>query len=213
MNISLSVSSAMLKVISAVLQFGNISFMKEKHHDQASMPDNTAAQKLCHLLGINVLEFTRAILTPRIKVGREYVQKAQTKEQVCFEASLNVYVCVFVQRSVPAVCPFLLQADFAVEALAKATYERLFRWLVHRINRALDRRQRQGASFIGILDIAGFEIFQVCSCDACAAESNVFIFYTKVMLENIIILQLFKCGSRLIFVFERIWVFFLIYSG
>lgn len=59
---------------------------------------------------------------------------------------------------------FFLQADFAVEALAKATYERLFRWLVHRINRALDRRQRQGASFIGILDIAGFEIFQVCSC-------------------------------------------------
>lgn len=55
----------------------------------------------------------------------------------------------------------VLQADFAVEALAKATYERLFRWLVHRINRALDRRQRQGASFIGILDIAGFEIFQV----------------------------------------------------
>ncbi|XP_035769815.1 myosin-10 isoform X6 [Neolamprologus brichardi] len=126
-------SMSMLKVISAVLQFGNISFMKEKNHDQASMPDNTAAQKLCHLLGINVLEFTRAILTPRIKVGREYVQKAQTKEQ----------------------------ADFAVEALAKATYERLFRWLVHRINRALDRRQRQGASFIGILDIAGFEIFQL----------------------------------------------------
>lgn len=81
---SRSLLAAMLKVISAVLQFGNISFMKEKHHDQASMPDNTAAQKLCHLLGINVLEFTRAILTPRIKVGREYVQKAQTKEQVRF---------------------------------------------------------------------------------------------------------------------------------
>ncbi|XP_008429826.1 myosin-10 isoform X6 [Poecilia reticulata] len=126
-------SVSMLKVISAVLQFGNISFTKEKNHDQASMPDNTAAQKLCHLLGINVMEFTRAILTPKIKVGREYVQKAQTKEQ----------------------------ADFAIEALAKATYERLFRWLVHRINRALDRRQRQGASFIGILDIAGFEIFQL----------------------------------------------------
>lgn len=40
------------------------------------------AQKLCHLLGMNVMEFTRAILTPRIKVGRDYVQKAQTKEQV-----------------------------------------------------------------------------------------------------------------------------------
>lgn len=54
-----------------------------------------------------------------------------------------------------------MQADFAVEALAKATYERLFRWLVHRINKALDRTKRQGASFIGILDIAGFEIFEV----------------------------------------------------
>lgn len=41
-----------------------------------------AAQKVCHLQGINVTDFTRAILTPRIKVGREMVQKAQTKEQV-----------------------------------------------------------------------------------------------------------------------------------
>lgn len=73
----------MLKVISSVLQFGNITFHKEKNTDQASMPDDTAAQKLCHLLGISVLEFSRAILTPRIKVGREYVQKAQTKQQVC----------------------------------------------------------------------------------------------------------------------------------
>ncbi|XP_046899478.1 myosin-10 isoform X1 [Hypomesus transpacificus] len=124
---------AMLKVVSSVLQFGNVIFKKERNTDQASMPENTAAQKLCHLLGLNVMEFTRAILSPRIKVGRDYVQKAQTKEQ----------------------------ADFAVEALAKATYERLFRWLVHRINKALDRTKRQGASFIGILDIAGFEIFQL----------------------------------------------------
>ena len=88
---------AMLKVISAVLQFGNISFTKEKNQDQASMPDDTAAQKLCHLLGISVLEFSRAILTPRIKVGREYVQKAQTKEQV----SLSVLsVCLSVCQSV-----------------------------------------------------------------------------------------------------------------
>uniref|UniRef100_A0A673B8E3 Myosin-10-like n=1 Tax=Sphaeramia orbicularis TaxID=375764 RepID=A0A673B8E3_9TELE len=74
-------------VVSAVLQFGNIVFKKERNTDQASMPENTA--------------------------------------------------------------------------LAKATYERLFRWLVHRINKALDRTKRQGASFIGILDIAGFEIFEL----------------------------------------------------
>lgn len=45
-------------------------------------PSTPAAQKVCHLQGINVTDFTRAILTPRIKVGREVVQKAQTKQQV-----------------------------------------------------------------------------------------------------------------------------------
>ncbi|XP_060921730.1 myosin-9-like isoform X1 [Labrus mixtus] len=123
----------MLKVVSSVLQLGNMTFKKERHTDQASMPDNTTAQKVSHLMGMNVTDFTRAILSPRIKVGRDFVQKAQTQEQ----------------------------AEFAVEALAKATYERMFRWLVMRINKALDKTKRQGASFIGILDIAGFEIFEL----------------------------------------------------
>ena len=43
-------------------------------------------------------------------------------------------------------------------------YERLFKWIVMRINKSLDRTKRQGASFIGILDIAGFEIFKVRHC-------------------------------------------------
>ncbi|KAK9539701.1 hypothetical protein VZT92_002203 [Zoarces viviparus] len=121
-----------LKVCSTVMQLGNIEFKKERNQEQATMPDNTAAQKVCHLQGINVTDFTRAILTPRIKVGREVVQKAQTKEQ----------------------------ADFATEALAKAVFERLFRWILGRVNKALDKTKRQGASFLGILDIAGFEIFE-----------------------------------------------------
>uniref|UniRef100_A0A3Q3KRF8 Myosin-9 n=1 Tax=Monopterus albus TaxID=43700 RepID=A0A3Q3KRF8_MONAL len=133
MSIPEEETTGLLKVVSAVLQLGNMSFKKERNSDQASLPDNTAAQKVCHLLGINVTDFTRAILSPRIKVGRDYVQKAQTQEQ----------------------------AEFAVEALAKASYERMFRWLVLRINKALDKTKRQGASFIGILDIAGFEIFEL----------------------------------------------------
>jgi len=52
--------------------------------------------------------------------------------------------------------------EFAVEAISKAIYERMFKWIVQRINRSVDRTKRQGSSFIGILDIAGFEIFQVC---------------------------------------------------
>merc|ERR1719158_2257323 len=121
------------RVISASLLFGNMEFKQERNTDQATLPDNTVAQKVAHLLGIQVTDLTKAFLKPRIKVGRDYVTKAQTKEQV----------------------------EFAVEAIAKATYERLFKWIVTRINRSLDRTKRQGASFIGILDIAGFEIFDL----------------------------------------------------
>merc|ERR1719187_2796494 len=125
--------AAVFKVISACMLFGNMEFKEERNSDQATLPDNTVAQKVAHLLGIQVTDLTKAFLKPRIKVGRDYVTKAQTKEQV----------------------------EFAIEAISKATYERLFKWIVTRINRSLDRTKRQGASFIGILDIAGFEIFDL----------------------------------------------------
>lgn len=125
--------SSIWKVISGGLLFGNMEFKQERNSEQAILPDNTVAQKVAHLFGINVNEMTKGFLRPRIKVGRDFVTKAQTKEQV----------------------------EFAVEALSKATFERLFKWIVARINRSLDRTKRQGASFIGILDIAGFEIFEL----------------------------------------------------
>eukprot|EP00095_Tigriopus_kingsejongensis_P005814 maker-scaffold716_size107355-snap-gene-0.26 protein:Tk05814 transcript:maker-scaffold716_size107355-snap-gene-0.26-mRNA-1 annotation:"myosin heavy non-muscle-like isoform 1" len=133
MGISEEDLASIWKIISAVLLFGNMEFRQERNSDQAILPDDTVAQKVSHLLGINVNELTKAFLKPRIKVGRDYVTKAQTKEQV----------------------------EFAVEAISKAMYERLFKWIVSRINRSLDRTKRQGASFIGILDIAGFEIFHL----------------------------------------------------
>ncbi|TRY69455.1 hypothetical protein TCAL_10194 [Tigriopus californicus] len=133
MGISEEDLASIWKVISGVLLFGNMEFRQERNSDQAILPDDTVAQKIAHLLGINVNELTKAFLRPRIKVGRDYVTKAQTKEQV----------------------------EFAVEAISKAMYERLFKWIVTRINRSLDRTKRQGASFIGILDIAGFEIFHL----------------------------------------------------
>lgn len=55
---------------------------------------SAAAQKVCHLQGINVTDFTRAILTPRIKVGREVVQKAQTKQQVTIATAARTFCSV-----------------------------------------------------------------------------------------------------------------------
>ncbi|XP_046352831.1 myosin heavy chain, non-muscle-like isoform X4 [Haliotis rufescens] len=133
MGINADDQSAVFRVVSAVLLFGNMRFKAERNSDQATLPDNTVAQKACHLLGLPVTAITQAFLKPKIKVGRDSVTKAQTKAQV----------------------------EFAVEAISKALYERMFKWIVSRINRSLDRTKRQGASFIGILDIAGFEIFKM----------------------------------------------------
>ncbi|XP_049817618.1 myosin heavy chain, non-muscle isoform X2 [Aethina tumida] len=125
--------SAIFRLVSAVMLFGKMQFKQDRTSDQATLPDNTVAQKISHLLGLSVTEMVKALLKPRIKVGRDFVTKSQTKEQV----------------------------EFAVEAISKACYERMFKWLVTRINRSLGRTKRQGASFIGILDIAGFEIFEL----------------------------------------------------
>lgn len=124
---------SILRVVSAVLHFGNMEFVQEKKSDQALLPDDTIAQKVCRLIGVPVTELSKALLRPRIKVGRDYVHKAQNKEQ----------------------------AEFSVEAISKACYERMFKWLVNRINKSLDRTKRQGVFFIGILDMAGFEIFNL----------------------------------------------------
>ena len=94
----------------------------------------SVAQRVSHLLGVNSQHFSNALLKPKLKVGREMVVKAQNKTQV-----VNT-----------------------LEACAKATYEKMFKWIVMRINKSLDKNKRQGVSFVGILDIAGFEIFQVC---------------------------------------------------
>jgi myosin-1 len=51
-------------------------------------------------------------------------------------------------------------AIYARDALAKAIYERLFTWLVIRLNTSLQPKESQKKEVMGILDIYGFEIFE-----------------------------------------------------
>lgn len=138
MGFSEKEQSAILKTVAAVLHLGNITVMKESRAaDQARLaPDARGqAEKLCRLLGIPLDPFLSGLLHPRVKAGREWVEKVQTPEQV----------------------------RLAIDALAKGIYERGFGDLVTRINRQLDRTGMglDDSHFIGVLDIAGFEIFEV----------------------------------------------------
>ena len=54
----------------------------------------------------------------------------------------------------------LEEAAYARDALAKVIYERLFNWLVQRLNRSLLSDTAGKKVVLGILDIYGFEIFE-----------------------------------------------------
>lgn len=137
MGISEKEQRSILMSIAAVLHLGNIRVSQESlRGDQASFDSeaNGHAGKVCKLLGIPSEAFIEALLHPRVKAGREWVTKAQTPEQV----------------------------RFSIDALAKGIYERTFGDLVDRINRQLNQTHHavDETFFVGVLDIAGFEIFQ-----------------------------------------------------
>ena len=92
----------------------------------------TEAEKVAHLLGVNCNDLLKSLLAPKVKVGSEMVTKGQNLDQV----------------------------TFAVRALSKCLYARMFGWLVARVNKTLDTKTKR-QFFIGVLDIAGFEIFEV----------------------------------------------------
>lgn len=128
---------AILRTVAAVLHLGNISVVKESlRADQAALgPDaQQFVDNACDLLGIDPAPFVKSLLHPKVKAGREWIQKVQTPEQV----------------------------SLSLDALAKSIYERGFGDLVNRINGQLDRINVVGDDFhfIGVLDIAGFEIFE-----------------------------------------------------
>uniref|UniRef100_A0A673M080 Myosin-7-like n=1 Tax=Sinocyclocheilus rhinocerous TaxID=307959 RepID=A0A673M080_9TELE len=120
------------KIVGAIMHFGNMKFKVRQREEQAEADGTESADKASYLMGISSADLIKGLLHPRVKVGNEYIVRGQTVEQV----------------------------TYAVGALAKATYDRMFKWLVSRINKTLyTALPRQ--FFIGVLDIAGFEIFEL----------------------------------------------------
>ncbi|XP_056257596.1 myosin heavy chain, fast skeletal muscle-like [Seriola aureovittata] len=118
------------KLTGAVMHHGNMKFKQKQREEQAEPDGNEEADKIAYLLGLNSADMLKALCYPRVKVGNEMVTKGQTVPQV----------------------------NNSVMALCKSIYEKMFLWMVIRINEMLDTKQAR-SFFIGVLDIAGFEIF------------------------------------------------------
>ena len=121
----------LFKNTAAVCIWGNSKWKQRPREEQAEADGTEELEKVATLLGIDKEELIKGLTKPRIKVGNEFVNKGQNQNQV----------------------------ENSVGALSKASYSRSFNWLVERVNETLDVKTIKRSYFIGVLDIAGFEVF------------------------------------------------------
>jgi myosin protein heavy chain len=129
-GMNVSEIDSVLTTVAAILHLGNIEFV-DNHDDQSVVKDRDALQLACKLLGVDDAILLDGFQRPILKVGNQSVQKHVTAK----EARANR------------------------DSLVKSMYLRLFEWLVNRINQSLVTNEKV-MNFIGVLDIAGFEIFE-----------------------------------------------------
>uniref|UniRef100_A0AAY4AKV6 Myosin-7 n=1 Tax=Denticeps clupeoides TaxID=299321 RepID=A0AAY4AKV6_9TELE len=122
--------NSVYKLTGAIMHYGNMKFKQKQREEQAEADGTEDADKSAYLMGLNSADLIKGLCHPRVKVGNEWVTKGQNVQQV----------------------------NYAVGALSKAVYEKMFLWMVVRINQSLETKQPR-QYFIGVLDIAGFEIF------------------------------------------------------
>merc|ERR1711981_406614 len=119
------------KLTAAVVASGQVVFEQKGRDDQAEMGNMDFPNKVAELYGVNALELFKSFCKPKIKVGTEWVTKGQTLEQ----------------------------ATNGVGGIARATFDRIFKWLIIKCNDTLIDKSMKKANFCAVLDIAGFEMF------------------------------------------------------
>merc|ERR1719189_3340201 len=121
------------KLTSIVMHMGNLTkdFVPVGKEEQAEVKDETNAEKVADLCGIDREWMITYFCKPKLKVGTEWVSKGQT----CDGASSSV------------------------GGIGRSIYERLFTFIMTKCNETLFDPTMKKVQYIGCLDIAGFEIF------------------------------------------------------
>jgi len=118
------------KLTASVMHMGNLKFKQKGREEQAEADGTAAGEIMGELYGVDYEKLYTNLCKPKIKVGAEFVTQGRNVDQV----------------------------NYSVGALAKALFDRVFKWIVAKCNKTLETGQKR-ATFIGVLDIAGFEIF------------------------------------------------------
>merc|ERR1712193_594921 len=116
----------------AIAYLGNQKWKQKGREEQAEPDGMEMVTRAADLLQIEVDYFVDTFMKPKLKVGKDFVKKGQNVDQV----------------------------NFSVSATAKSLFARMFDWVVALVNDSLDTPNPRKNS-IGVLDIAGFEIFEL----------------------------------------------------
>merc|ERR1712128_268399 len=121
------------RLTAIVMHMGNMTkdFVPVGKEEQAEIKNDINAQKVAELCGIDCEWMITYFCKPKLKVGTEWVQKGSTCKQ----------------------------ASASVSGIARGIYEKSFRLVVEKCNETLCDPSMKKVTYIGVLDIAGFEIF------------------------------------------------------
>merc|ERR1712227_487457 len=121
------------KLTAVVMHMGNLTkdFVPVGKEEQAEVKDDTNAQKVATICGIDCEWMITYFCKPKLKVGTEWVSKGQS----CSGAANSV------------------------AGIGRKIYELVFRFIVEKCNDTLIDLSMKKVQYIGCLDIAGFEIF------------------------------------------------------
>merc|ERR1711899_472349 len=121
------------KLTAVVMHMGNLTkdFVPVGKEEQAEIKDDTNAQKVATICGIDSEWMITYFCKPKLKVGTEWVSKGQS----CSGAANSV------------------------AGIGRKIYELVFRFIVEKCNDTLIDLSMKKVQYIGCLDIAGFEIF------------------------------------------------------
>lgn len=124
---------SIFKIIASILHLGSVEIQSERDGDSCSIsPQDEHLSNFCSLLGIEHSQMEHWLCHRKLVTTSETYVKTMSLQQV-----VN-----------------------ARDALAKHIYAQLFSWIVEHINKALHTSLKQH-SFIGVLDIYGFETFEI----------------------------------------------------
>lgn len=121
------------QILAIILHLGNLEFLSQTA-EQANFTSDSPIKIIADLLGVDNNTLSTNLLKPKVKAGREFVSKSRKPAEV----------------------------KYVIDAFAKYLYEKVFQYIIKKINDNLKNDSiDESLNSIGVLDIAGFEIFDV----------------------------------------------------